>query len=142
MIAAALFGLAALGLPTTGKSTVHATSKSAIDETDAPTEVSLSTHESARFKDFAMTQIQEMAAACSTTSFDFSVMSVMKAAKSVCGHGDEALELALETSAGEITVTILEEVVSGNLHLDWIEPYDFMPACVVAEIQAVRAPPD
>ena len=104
---------------------------------NAPESVELSTALTARLLTFVVSAIEEMAGACSSEIFEFSATSIVSATESVAGEEDgqeeEALKLTMDTSSGAITVTVLEKA-SGDLHLDWIEPYTFMPQCVIDEI--------
>ena len=123
---AALVGLAALGMP----------AEFPFNLANGPIDAHLTSAEKARLSKFAVAKIQEMAG-CSDKDFAFSADAVISATQSICGHGNEAVKLTLETTNGLVTVTILEEVITGDLHLDWIEPFDFLPTCVTSFIEAV-----
>ena len=89
LIGVVLWGVAALGLPVK----MAGADKTTIPGVDAPEAVSLNSAEKTRFMAFAAEAITEMADACSTEAFTFSVTDLTAATQSVEGPTTEALKI-------------------------------------------------
>ena len=80
------------------------------------TDVTLTAPMKARIIAFSKSTIDELAGcAVSSKAFAFSVTGVEKAAHYVAGLDEEGLEVTLKTSAGDVTVSLLEECHTGDM---------------------------
>jgi len=102
-------------------------------------EVHLSPANEARVLEFSQYTINELAACVGhrgvqskshkSDNFHFEIHRVVKATAHVGGNDVEGLDVDLDTTAGPVTVGLLEHINSGNLTMDMIEPMDFLPEC-------------
>ena len=62
-------------------------------------------------------------------AFSFNASEIVKSAQFVAGELAEGLEITLNSTAGDVVVSILEDLATGNLLMDEVEPKSFLPTC-------------
>ena len=153
MLYRSLLVLLALGAPLAAGAPIVKKSEGTPEFENTPaeggdTDVTLTAADTQRIIEFAVYTINELGqTTCdligstdekkvkAASSFFFNASDILKSAQFVAGELAEGLEITLNSTAGDIVVSLLEDFSTGNLLMDAVEPMSFLPSCAQEYIE-------